>query len=168
MLTRLQSRGMNYPLTDEESSERMIQPCTHWWLAPEILPILRELDAIRKRAKAQRLLTKRGNRPIPQGTNDKIITDSSPTPYLPQNWYRRDWYDNLTQYQKLDIAASGATEDLPNIVSHSGMLSALSLLTSPSNSTTSVPLVRLYQRFPNKSNRTRSLPIPRFLDMHAE
>lgn len=152
MLTRLQSRGMNYPLTDEESSERMVQSCTHWWLAPEILPILRELDTVRKRAKAQRLLSKRGNRPLPEGTNDRIIIDSSPTPYLPQNWYRQEWYDNLTQYQKLDIAASEATENFPNIVSRSGMISALLLLTSPLNSMISLQLAGLYRRFPNGRN----------------
>ena len=153
MLTRLQGRGMNYPLTDDESSERMIQPCNHFWLAPEILSILRELDDVRKQARVQRLITRRGNRPIPQGMNIRVIADSSPTPSLPKNWYRQEWYNNLTQYQKLEISASSATEDLPNIVSHSGMIFVLSLLTLPPNSTTSMLLVKLYQQSVNRPDR---------------
>lgn len=56
MLQHLKSYQMNYPLTDTEASPRAIQPCTHWWLAPEVLPVLQELDILRKKAKSQRLV----------------------------------------------------------------------------------------------------------------
>ena len=59
MLQRLQSAGMNYDITDSESSDRVLQPRIHWWLSPDVISILQELDSLGKRAKALRLCLKK-------------------------------------------------------------------------------------------------------------
>jgi hypothetical protein len=115
MLECLRGRGMNIPLTDDESSERAVQPCTHWWLSPEILPILHGLDDIRKQGKKRQLLPKIGNRPLHQTNEVQTIWHSPPTPSLPKNWYRPEWYTQLDKSQQIELRPTAA-EDLPNIV----------------------------------------------------
>ena len=44
MLRRLHSAGMNYDLTDSESFERSFH--IHWWLSPNVIHILEELDTL--------------------------------------------------------------------------------------------------------------------------
>ena len=48
MLHCLQSAGMNYDITDSESSDRALQSCMHWWLSLSVISILQELDTLRK------------------------------------------------------------------------------------------------------------------------
>ena len=60
MLRHLQSSGMNYNITDSESSDRVLQPSVHWWLSPNVIHILEELDTLGKRAKASRLVLRKG------------------------------------------------------------------------------------------------------------
>ena len=95
MLQQLQSAGMNYDITDSESSDRVLQPCIHWWLSPDVISILQELDGLGKRAKALRLVPKKGNRPLPQTKNIKTVYDSIMTTSLPKNWYCYEWYESL-------------------------------------------------------------------------
>jgi hypothetical protein len=116
-LERLTPNGMNYPITDSESPDRAVQPCVHWWLAPELTVILNELDALSKRAKAQRLIARKGNRSLPQTNNVKEILDSRPTRSLPINWYRPEWYKGLNTFQKVDLRSRKADElvDIVNV-----------------------------------------------------
>jgi len=48
MLELLRSAGMNYDITDSESSDRTLQSCVHWWLSPDVISILEELDTLGK------------------------------------------------------------------------------------------------------------------------
>src|ERR1700678_3118454 len=66
MLECLHPASMNYDITDSESSDRALQSCTHWWLSPNVISILQELDTLGKRAKASRLVSKKGNRSLPR------------------------------------------------------------------------------------------------------
>jgi hypothetical protein len=117
MLLRLSSKGMNGSLTDSESPERVLRPCRQRWLAPEVFPILEALDELGKRAKARRLKTRKGNRPLPvTGLQRVIIVDGTPVPYLPRNWYHIGWYATLDSFQKTDLMAADV-KDLPDIVS---------------------------------------------------
>lgn len=116
MLRRLHSAGMNYDMTDSESSERALQPCTHWWLSDDVITILQELDALGKRAKAKRLVTRKGNRPLPLTKNIKFVYDSTKTTGLPKNWYRREWYESLCPFEQGDLDCADP-ETLPNLVS---------------------------------------------------
>jgi hypothetical protein len=117
MLTRLGTKGMNEGVSDAEADDRRIHPSIHWWLAPNVNDILRELDNIAKRAKARRLVHRKGNRPIPIANEIKTVYRTPPSQSLPTNWYRKDWYDDLDMYQKHDVKASHP-EELPTIVSH--------------------------------------------------
>ena len=80
-----------------------------------MVKILDELDALKKRAEAQRLTIRKGNRPLPRTSKMKVVLDSLPTPSLPMNWYRPEWYDGLNTFQQGDLV-SGDPEDLPDIV----------------------------------------------------
>jgi hypothetical protein len=117
MLQHLHSAGMNYDITDSESSERALQSCTHWWLSPNVIHILQELDTLGKRAKASRLVVKKGNRPLSRTKKTKIVYDSIKTTSLPKNWYRHEWYENLCPFEQGDLDCA-EPENLPNIVSH--------------------------------------------------
>src|SRR5687768_11751093 len=98
MLTRLDFKAMNEGVSDSEADNRAIHPSIHFWLSPDINSILRELDNIGKRAKAQRLVHHKGNRPLPAADGTKTLYDTRPSPSLPGNWYRRDWYNGLDTY----------------------------------------------------------------------
>jgi hypothetical protein len=117
MLQRLQSAGMNYDITDSESPDRALQSCTHWWLSPDVISILQELDILGKRAKASRLVSKKGNRPLPRTKNIKIVSDSTKVTSLPKNWYRHEWYESLCPFEQGDLNCADP-ENLPSIVSH--------------------------------------------------
>ena len=117
MLQRLHSVGMNCDITDSESSDRTLQPCTHWWLSADVISILQELDTLGKRAKSSRLVSKKGNRPLPRTKNIKIIYDSTKTASLPKNWYRHEWYESLCPFEQGDLNCADP-ENLPSIVSH--------------------------------------------------
>jgi hypothetical protein len=117
MLQHLHSAGMNYDMTDSESSDRALQSCMHWWLSPDVISILQELDTLGKRAKASRLVTKKGNRPLPRTKNTKIVYDSTKTASLPKNWYRHEWYESLCPFEQGDLDCADP-ENLPRIVSH--------------------------------------------------
>jgi hypothetical protein len=121
MLHRLHSAGMNYDMTDSESPDRALQPCTHWWLSPDVISILQELDTLGKRAKASRLVSRKGNRPLPRTNNTKIIYDSIKTTFLPKNWYHREWYEGLCPFEQGDLDCV-EPEILPNIVRSSPSL----------------------------------------------
>jgi hypothetical protein len=117
MLRHLHPAGMNYDITDSESSGRTLQPCTHWWLSADVISILQELDTLGKRAKASRLVSKKGNRPLPRTKNIKIVYDSTKTTSLPKNWYRHEWYESLCPFEQVDLNCADP-ESLPSIVSH--------------------------------------------------
>ena len=117
MLELLCSAGMNYDITDSESPDRALQSCVHWWLSPDVISILEELDTLGKRAKASRLVTKKGNRPLPRTKNIKIIYDATKTTTLPKNWYRHEWYETLCPFEQGDLDCADP-ENLPSIVSH--------------------------------------------------
>lgn len=117
MLQRLHSAGMNYDITDSESSDRVLQPCIHWWLSIDVISILQELDSLGKRAKALRLVSKKGNRPLSRTKNIKTVYDSTKTTYLPKNWYRREWYESLCPFEQGDLNCADP-ETLPSVVSH--------------------------------------------------
>ena len=117
MLHCLHSAGMNYDLTDSESSDRALQPCIHWWLSTDVISILRELDTLGKRAKASRLVIRKGNRQLLRTTSIKIIYDSTKTTSLPKNWYRHEWYESLCPFEQSDLNCADP-ESLPSIVSH--------------------------------------------------
>jgi len=118
MLQLLQSAGMNYDITDSESSDRALQTCVHWWLSPEVISILQELDTLGKRAKASRLVSKKGNRPLPRTKDiNKVVYDSTKTTTLPKNWYRHEWYESLCPFERGDLNCADP-ENLPSIVSH--------------------------------------------------
>ena len=101
MLHCLQSAGMNYDITDSESSDQALQSCTHWWLSPSVISILQELDALGKQAKALRLISKKGNQPLPQTMNAKIVYNSTKTISLLKNWYHHEWYEGLCPLSKV-------------------------------------------------------------------
>jgi hypothetical protein len=108
---------MNEGISDSEGDNRTLRPSIHWWLSPPISAILRELDNVTKRAKARRLVHRKGNRPLPQKPGEtKVLYKTSPSSSLPRNWYRENWYGNLDMYQKHDLKASDP-EELPTIVS---------------------------------------------------
>ena len=117
MLQHLHSAGMNYDITDSESPDRALQSCVHWWLSPDMISILEELDTLGKRAKASRLVVKKGNRPLPRTKNNKIVYDTTKTATLPKNWYRHEWYESLCPFEQGDLNCAGP-ENLPSIVSH--------------------------------------------------
>lgn len=125
MLERLHSAGMNYDITDSESSDRALQSCTHWWLSPDVIAILQELDTLGKRAKASRLVSRKGNRALPRTKNIKIVYDSIKTTSLPKNWYRREWYESLCSFEQGDLNCADP-ENVPSIVSHSKFSEVLS------------------------------------------
>ena len=117
MLQHLHATGMNYDITDSESSDRALQPCTHWWLSDDVISILQELDTLRKRAKASRLVSRKGNRPLPRTKNITQVYDSIKTTSLPKNWYRCEWYECLCPFEQGDLSCADP-ETLPSIVSH--------------------------------------------------
>ena len=117
MLQRLHSSGMNYDITDSESSDRILQPCTHWWLSADVISVLQELDSLGKRAKVSRLVSKKGNRSLPRTKDIKIVYDSTKTAFLPKNWYRHEWYESLCSFEQADLDCADP-ENLPSIVSH--------------------------------------------------
>lgn len=117
MLQRLHSAGMNYDITDSESPDRAVQPCKHWWLSDDVISILQELDTLGKRAKASRLVSRKGNRPLPRTKIIKLVYDSAKTTCLPKNWYCREWYEGLCPFEQGDLDCADP-ENLPNIVSH--------------------------------------------------
>ena len=130
MLYRLHSTGMNYDITDSESPDRALQPCTHWWLSPDVISILQELDTVRNRAKASRLISKKGNRPLPRTKSTKIIYDSTKTASLPKNWYRCEWYEGLCPFEQGDLNCADP-ENLPSIVRSSQLCEDLSAHPDP-------------------------------------
>ena len=119
MLRRLHSAGMNYDLTDSESFEQSLQCSIHWWLSPNVIHILEELDTLGKRAKASRLVLRKGNRTLPLSRMKeiKIVYDSIKTTSLPKNWYRHEWFESLCPFEQADLDCA-EPEMLPNIVSH--------------------------------------------------
>jgi hypothetical protein len=125
MLKRLQSGGMNYDITDSESQDRALQSCIHWWLSPDVISILQELDALGKRAKALRLVSKKGNRPLPRSKDTKIVYNSTKTTSLPKNWYRHEWYESLCLFEQSDLNCADP-ENLPSIVSQLNFSEVLS------------------------------------------
>lgn len=125
MLQCLHSAGMNYDVTDSESSDRALQPCIHWWLSPDVISILEELDTLGKRAKALRLVSKKGNRPLPRTNNIKIVYNSTKTTFLPKNWYRHEWYESLCPFEQGDLNCADP-ETLPSNVSHPNFSEVLS------------------------------------------
>jgi hypothetical protein len=108
---------MNYDITDSESEDRALQSCTHWWLSTDVISILQELDTLGKRAKASRLVSKKGNRPLPRSKDSKIVYNSITTTSLPKNWYRHEWYETLCPFEQSDLNCADP-ENLPSIVSH--------------------------------------------------
>ena len=103
MLRHLHAAGMNYDMTNLESSDRALQPCRHWWLSDDVISILKELDTLGKQANALRLVSKRGNWPLP-GTKDiKLVYDSTKTTCLPKNWYHCEWYKSLSPCEQGDL-----------------------------------------------------------------
>jgi hypothetical protein len=118
MLESLGNGGMNYPLSDtEDSMDKELQRCEHFWLSPEILNLFDALDFIERRARNSRLTTRRGNRPLRINNKPaKRVLDSPVTPFLPKNWYREEWYNHLDLFQKTDLAAT-KEKALPDIVS---------------------------------------------------
>ena len=117
MLRRLQSSGMNYDITDSESSDRVLQPSVHWWLSPNVISILQGLDTLGKRAKSSKLVSRKGNQPLLQMKNVKTVYNSTKTISLPKNWYRHEWYETLCPFEQNDLNCD-RPENLPNIVSH--------------------------------------------------
>jgi hypothetical protein len=117
MLQHLHSAGMNYDITDSESPDRALQSCVHWWLSRDVISILEELDTLGKRAKASRLVSKKGNRPLPRTKNTKTVYDTTKTTTLPKNWYRHDWYESLCTFEQGDLNCADP-ESLPSVVSH--------------------------------------------------
>ena len=117
ILQRLHTAGMNYDMTDTESSDRALQPCRHWWLSDNVISILKELDTLRKRAKASRLVSRTGNWLLPRTKNIKLVYDSTKTTCLPENWYRHEWYESLCSFEQGDLNCADP-ETLPSIVSH--------------------------------------------------
>ena len=124
MLQHLHSAGMNYDITDLESSDRALQSCTHWWLSADVISILQKLDTLRKQAKASRLVSKKGNWPLPWTKNIKIVYDSTMTTSLPKNWYCHEWYESLCPFEQGDLNCADP-ENLPSIVSHSNFSKVL-------------------------------------------
>ena len=115
MLHHLQSAGMNYEITDSESSDQALQSCMHWWLSPSVISILQELDTLGKQAKALRLISKKGNQPLSWMMNAKIVYNSTKTISLPKNWYRHEWYECLCPFEQGDLSCADP-ENLPIIV----------------------------------------------------
>lgn len=118
MLESLGNAGMNCPLSDiEDSIDRELQRCEHFWLSPEILILFETLDSIGKRAQNAKLTTRKGNRPLRVNNKPaKRVLNSPITPSLPKNWYREEWYNHLDLYQKTDLKTA-KTKALPDIVS---------------------------------------------------
>jgi hypothetical protein len=118
MLESLGNGGMNCPLSDSEDSiDKGLQRCEHFWLSTEIISLFEGLDAIGRRAQVSKLITRRGNRPLRISNKPvKRVLDSPVTPLLPRNWYRVEWYNHLDLYQKTDLGAA-ENKDLPDIVS---------------------------------------------------
>jgi len=118
MLESLGNGGMNCPLSDsEDSTDKELQRCEHFWISIEILSLFEVLDLTEKRAKNSRFITRKGNRPLRINNKPaKRILDSPVTPLLPKNWYREEWYDRLDLYQKTDLRAA-KIKALPDIVS---------------------------------------------------
>ena len=118
MLENLGSSGMNCPLSDSEDSiDKELQPCEHFWLTPEILNLFEALDLIERRARNSKITTQRGNWHLRINKKPaKRVLDSPVTPSLPKNWYREEWYNHLDLYQKTDLKAA-KIKPLPNIVS---------------------------------------------------
>lgn len=118
MLESLGNGGMNYPLSDSEDSiDRELQHCEHFWLSTEILNLFEALDLIERRAQNSKLKPRRGNRPLRINNKPaKRVLDSPPTSSLPKNWYREEWYTHLDLYQKTDLDAA-KIKALPDIVS---------------------------------------------------
>jgi hypothetical protein len=86
MLESLGNGGMNYPLSDtEDSMDKELQRCEHFWLSPEILNLFDALDFIERRARNSRLTTRRGNRPLRINNKPaKRVLDPPVTPFLPK------------------------------------------------------------------------------------
>ena len=120
MLHCLQSAGMNYDITDSESSDWALQSCTHWWLSPSVISILQELDTLGKWAKALRLISKKGNWTM----NTKRVYNSTKTISLPKNWYCHEWYEGLCPFEQGDLSCADP-ENLPSIVRSSQVCEVL-------------------------------------------
>jgi hypothetical protein len=118
MLENLGNGGMNCPLSDSEDSiDKELQRCEHFWLSTEIISLFEVLDSIERRAHASKLITRRGNRPLRINNKPvKRVLDSPVTPSLPRNWYREEWYNHLDLYERIDIRAA-KNKALPDIVS---------------------------------------------------
>ena len=82
-----------------------------------MISILQELDTLGKQSKALRLLSKKGNWPLPWTKNIKIVYDSTKTTSLPKNWYHCKWYESLCPFEQGDLNCADP-ENLPSIVSH--------------------------------------------------
>ena len=117
MLRCLHTAGMNYDMTDMESSDQALQPCRHWWLSDNVISILKELDTLGKGAKASRLVSRTGNRLLPRTKNIKLVYDSTKTTCLLKNWYHCRWYESLCPFERGDLNCADP-ETFPSIVSH--------------------------------------------------
>ena len=109
---------MNCPLLDsEDSTAKALRCCEHFWLSTEIINLFEALDMIERRARNSKLITRRGNRPLPINKKPaKRVLDSPVTPSLPRNWYREEWYNHLDLYQKTDLKVA-KNKALPDMVS---------------------------------------------------
>ena len=118
MLESLGNSGMIYPLLDlEDSIDKELQHCEHFWLSTEIISLFEALDLIGRRAQNSKFITRRGNRPLRINNKPvKRVLDSPVTPALPRNWYREEWYNHLDLYQKTDLKAA-KNKAFPDIVS---------------------------------------------------
>jgi hypothetical protein len=118
MLKSLGNGGMNCPLSDSEDSiNKELQRCDHFWISTEIISLFEALDLIERRARLSKIITRRGNRPLRINNKPvKRVLDSPVTPLLPGNWYREQWYNHLDLYEKTDLKAA-ENKVLPDIVS---------------------------------------------------
>ena len=129
MLESLGNGGMNYPLSDSEDSiDRELQRCEHFWLSTDVLSLFEALDLIERKARNSKLKSRRGNRPLRINKEPaKRVLDSPVTPLLPRNWYREEWYTHLDLYEKTDLDAA-KIKALPDIVSVPCMFLFISLV----------------------------------------
>ena len=118
MLKSLGNGGMNCPLSDSEDSiNKELQRCEHFWLSTEIISLFEALDLIERRARLSKFVTRKGNRPLRINNKPvKRVLDSPVTHLLPRNWYREEWYNHLDLSEKTDLKAA-ENKALPDIVS---------------------------------------------------
>ena len=118
MLKNLGNGGIDCPLWDlEDSTEKELQWCEHFWLSTEIISLFEALDSIERRAHVSKFITRRDNWPLHINNKPvKRVLDSPVTPSLPRNWYCEEWYNHLDLYWRTDVKVA-KNKALPDIVS---------------------------------------------------